>query len=72
MLAENGKKLSISANAKEKLIDMGFNPVFGARALRRVVSKTLIDALSIAMLEDEEKTTYKVKLNKTKDNIVVN
>ena len=45
--------LSLSAAARDYLIDKGFDPVFGARALKRVVQKEVEDRLSLLILEGE-------------------
>lgn len=45
--------LSLSVAARDYLIDKGFDPVFGARALKRVVQKEVEDRLSLLILEGE-------------------
>ena len=42
--------LEVTEAAKELLIKQGFDPVYGARPLRRVIQKTLEDSLSEEIL----------------------
>ena len=42
--------LQVSDSAKEKLAEIGYDPVFGARPLKRVIQKYLIDELSKMIL----------------------
>jgi len=39
--------------ARELLGDLGYDPVYGARPLKRVIQKRLVDRLALAMLEGE-------------------
>jgi len=54
-LVEHGLKLDLSEQAKEFLIDKGYNPEFGARPLRRAIEHYIEDPLSEAMLRGEFK-----------------
>jgi len=49
-LIEHGLKLELTDQAKEFLIDKGFNPEFGARPLRRAIEHYIEDPLSEAVL----------------------
>jgi ATP-dependent Clp protease ATP-binding subunit ClpB len=50
-VAERGVQLEITATARELLGNMGYDPTYGARPLRRVIQKQLIDKLALALLE---------------------
>ena len=52
-LIEKGIDLEVSDDAKDWLCDKGFDPVFGARPLRRVIQDNLEDKLSDAILAGE-------------------
>ena len=52
-LIEKGIDLEVSDEAKDWLCDKGFDPVFGARPLRRVIQDNLEDKLSDAILAGE-------------------
>jgi len=49
-LTEHGLKLELTEQAKEFLIDKGYNPEFGARPLRRAIEHYIEDPLSEAVL----------------------
>ena len=52
-LIEKGIDLEVTDDAKNWLCDKGFDPVFGARPLRRVIQDNLEDKLSDAILAGE-------------------
>jgi ATP-dependent Clp protease ATP-binding subunit ClpB len=50
-VAERGVQLEITPAARELLGNMGYDPTYGARPLRRVIQKQLVDKLALALLE---------------------
>ncbi len=50
-VAERGVQLEITPAARELLGNMGYDPTYGARPLRRVIQKQLVDRLALALLE---------------------
>lgn len=60
-----GKKLSITLteSAKEKLAKEGFDPVYGARPLRRTIQREVLDPLAMEMLEGEFSEGDSVEVN---------
>ncbi len=50
-VAERGVRLTLTDAAKQLLGDMGYDPTYGARPLRRVIQKQLTDRLALALLE---------------------
>jgi ATP-dependent Clp protease ATP-binding subunit ClpC len=62
-LTEHGFKLELSEQAKEFLIDKGYNPEFGARPLRRAIEHYIEDPLSEAMLRGEFKDKNLIKVD---------
>jgi ATP-dependent Clp protease ATP-binding subunit ClpB len=50
-VAERGVRVAIADEAKQLLGDMGYDPTYGARPLRRVIQKQLTDRLALALLE---------------------
>ena len=62
-LTEHGLKLELSEQAKEFLIDKGYNPEFGARPLRRAIEHYIEDPLSEAMLRGEFKGKNFIKID---------
>jgi ATP-dependent Clp protease ATP-binding subunit ClpB len=50
-LQQQGLKLSLKNSAKHLLAKEGYDPVYGARPLKRVIQRLLLDPLSLAVLE---------------------
>jgi len=50
-VAERGVTVTLTDEAKTLLGDMGYDPTYGARPLRRVIQKQLTDRLALALLE---------------------
>lgn len=50
-LAKQNIRLAVSDDTTRYLADAGFDPVFGARPLKRAIQKHLLDPLSLAVLE---------------------
>ena len=48
---ERGVEIELTDAARELVGDLGYDPVYGARPLRRVIQKRLIDPLALALLE---------------------
>ena len=50
-LQQQGLKLTLEGSAKHLLAKEGYDPVYGARPLKRVIQRLLLDPLSLAVLE---------------------
>jgi ATP-dependent Clp protease ATP-binding subunit ClpB len=50
MLAENGMRLEYDASAREWIAQQGYDPMFGARPVKRVVQREVINLLSKEIL----------------------
>jgi ATP-dependent Clp protease ATP-binding subunit ClpC len=61
-LIEHGLKLELTEQAKEFLIDKGFNPEFGARPLRRAIEHYIEDPLSEGVLAGKFKGKNIIKV----------
>ncbi|NNF38991.1 MAG: ATP-dependent chaperone ClpB [Gemmatimonadetes bacterium] len=59
---ELGMDLEVSAAARTRLADEGYDPAFGARPLKRVLQRRIQDPLALLLLEEEvpEGTTIQV------------
>jgi len=70
-LAEHHLELELSADAKEFLIDKGYNPDFGARPLRRAIEHYIEDPISEDILRgnyrDKSKITVTLKKGEKPD-----
>jgi len=53
-IEENDISITITTEAKEKLVDLGYDPRFGARPLRRVIQDKVEDQLTDLILEDQD------------------
>jgi len=53
MLAENGIRLEYTAAAKELMARMGYDPMYGARPVKRVIQREVINDLSKRILAGE-------------------
>ena len=53
MLAKQGITLKISERAKNVLVDLGYDPQFGARPMKRVLQKEIINELSKVVLSGD-------------------
>jgi ATP-dependent Clp protease ATP-binding subunit ClpB len=50
-LAKQGLALALSSEAKEYLATQGYDPIYGARPLKRAIQHHLLDPLSMAVLD---------------------
>ncbi|MUL38302.1 ATP-dependent Clp protease ATP-binding subunit [Gloeocapsopsis dulcis] len=54
-LVEQGIELEVTARFKDRVVQEGYNPSYGARPLRRAITRLLEDSLAEAMLAGEIK-----------------
>ena len=52
-LKEKGIELIITESLKKKIVELGYNPVFGAREMRRVIQNKVENVLASALLSKE-------------------
>jgi ATP-dependent Clp protease ATP-binding subunit ClpB len=52
-VAEKGLEIELTDKARELLGNLGFDPTYGARPLKRVIQKKLVDVLALRLLEGE-------------------
>jgi ATP-dependent Clp protease ATP-binding subunit ClpB len=50
---ERGIEIELTDTARELLGNLGYDPTYGARPLKRVIQKRLVDKLALAILEGE-------------------
>jgi len=63
-------ELVVSDEAKQKLLDEGYDEVYGARPLKRVIQRRVEDALSEEILQNKISSGQKVKVD-VKDGVFV-
>lgn len=79
-LAEKKLSLRLTESAKELLVNQGFDPVYGARLLKRTIQRMIQDPLALKLLEgdfsegdlievDVDKTAKKIIFNKSQGNV---
>jgi ATP-dependent Clp protease ATP-binding subunit ClpB len=52
-LAEKGVRVELTEDARTLLGNLGYDPTYGARPLKRVIQKRLVDKLALKLLEGE-------------------
>lgn len=62
-LKEKGIEFVISLPLKEKIVEIGYDPVFGARQMRRAIQDRVESVLAKAILEGKLKRGDRVKVN---------
>ena len=63
LLAQQDIKIELTEKAKDKLADLGYDPAFGARPLKRVIQKEVLDPLALKIVAGEIKEGDKVKVD---------
>src|SRR5215203_1015070 len=62
-VAERGVDVQLTDAARDLLGDMGYDPAYGARPLKRVISKYLVDPLALGLLKNEYATGDHVEVD---------
>ena len=62
-LAARGIKVAFNAAVRKLIAERGFDPEFGARPIRRLVQKMILDELADRIIKGEVKHGSKVKVN---------
>ena len=52
-MRERGIEVELSDDARTLLGNLGYDPTYGARPLKRVIQKQLVDKLALKILEGE-------------------
>ncbi len=70
MLAKNNITLEISETAVDKLAEMGYDPQFGARPLKRVIQREVLNELSKMILAGKVNTEKPIRIEVQGDRFV--
>jgi ATP-dependent Clp protease ATP-binding subunit ClpC len=62
-LLEKGIEFVITQSLKEKIVELGYEPTFGARAMRRVIQDKVENVLAQALLSGEIKRGDKIEID---------
>jgi ATP-dependent Clp protease ATP-binding subunit ClpC len=71
-LGQKGIDLKITEPLKEKMVDLGYSPVFGAREMRRVIQDKVENVLAVALLSEQIKRGDKVEIDPVNFNLAIN
>jgi ATP-dependent Clp protease ATP-binding subunit ClpB len=72
LLQDRKVKVALDAKAKKWLAEAGYDPVFGARPLKRVIQRSLQDPLATLILEGKIGDGATVKVSASKRGLIIN
>jgi ATP-dependent Clp protease ATP-binding subunit ClpB len=72
LLQERGLDIQVSQTARRHLATRGFDPVYGARPLKRVIQRELQDPLALALLQGDFGTGDTVRVDLQGDQVTFN
>jgi ATP-dependent Clp protease ATP-binding subunit ClpB len=72
LLADRNMRVELSEAARQWLGDRGYDPVYGARPLKRVIQRELQDVLARLLLEGRIKDGETVRVDTGTDGLVIN
>jgi ATP-dependent Clp protease ATP-binding subunit ClpB len=70
-VAERGIEVTLTDDARTLLGDLGYDPTYGARPLRRVIQKQLTDKLALALLQGEIREGDSVRVDAVDGELVL-
>ena len=70
MLENNGIAIEVTDKAVQWLADAGYDPQFGARPVKRVIQRTLLNDLSKQILAEEVSKDSRIVVDVKDDKIV--
>ncbi len=62
-LSARGIQVEVTGEAKRKLAELGYDPAFGARPLRRMIQQHVEDGITDLLLDEEDVTAIRVTLD---------
>jgi len=71
-LKEKGIEFLITQALKEKIVELGYDPTFGAREMRRVIQDKVENVLATALLKSEIVRGYKVEIQPENFQLIIN
>ena len=60
-------KISLTVSAKKYLSEKGFDPIYGARPLKRVIQNDIMDELALEIIEGKIRNGSNVKVDTEKN-----
>jgi ATP-dependent Clp protease ATP-binding subunit ClpA len=71
-LKEKGIEFLITLPLKEKIVELGYNPIFGAREMRRVIQDKVENVLASALLSGEIKRGDRIEIEPKEFKLKIN
>jgi len=71
-LFDKGIDFLITEELKEKIAELGYNPTFGAREIKRVIQENVENVLATALLRGDLKRGSRVKINPENFSLIIN
>jgi ATP-dependent Clp protease ATP-binding subunit ClpB len=72
LVADRKLEIQLDSKAREWLANAGYDPVYGARPLKRVIQRRLQDPLAQLLLEGKIADGAKIKVSAGKSGLVIN
>ena len=73
-LAEKGIRLKVSAELKEYIVKKGFDPIYGARPLKRIIQTAILNPLAQKLLQPHDVSskdkTFKADINSQEEVLI--
>ena len=70
MLAKNGISIELTEQAVDRLAEIGYDPQFGARPLKRVIQKEVLNSLSKMILAGKVTGDHKILVDVNGDEFI--
>ena len=70
MLTKNNIKIQITESAIDKLAELGYDPQFGARPLKRVIQRNVLNELSKMILAGEVSSEKEILIDNDNGNFI--
>jgi len=70
-VAERGVHVTLTDDARQLLGNLGYDPAYGARPLRRVIQKQLTDRLALALLQGDIRAGDEVRFDAADGELVL-
>jgi ATP-dependent Clp protease ATP-binding subunit ClpB len=67
MMADRKLKIELTPAAKQLIVAEGYDPVYGARPLKRAIQRLLQNPLALAVLEGEYSEGHRIRVDRAKD-----
>ena len=70
MLRENGIELIYTADARRHIADVGFDPIYGARPIKRAIQREVVNTLSKRILAGAVDRSTPIRIDADADGLV--